>query len=162
MLEGQGDGLPVAQVDDRQRVLDFQYEAGLEAGNRAVGLENVEPVGRVHLVGQVDVCFRAAITVTLIVFLQPPRNGEVSCRLQAAVDGREDFVASGVGVHAQHFESLRTGHFGHVGGRDIGDGAVVISAVRLADGRLETRTIDIAELQHAAEHVVAPLHRPLR
>ena len=162
VLERQGDGLAVAQVDDRKRVLDLDDQSGFEPGNRTEWGQRLLPVRGGLPVCQVNLRFGSAESMPVVVFLEPGRNRTVGRRLEPAVDGRDHLVAALVSRHPEPLQRGRADHFRNVGRGNLGNRAMVEGPVGLGDGRVEFGPVDELQFEHSVEYVVAALQRALR
>ena len=104
----------------------------------------------------------SAKSVPLVVFFEAGGSRPVGRRLEAAVDGRDHFVAALVGRHAELFQCRDPHHLGDIRRRYLGDRTVVIRPVGFCDRGLELRTFDETQLEHPIEHIIAPFQRAFR
>ena len=92
-----------------------------------------------------------------VVLQQPLPERRVGGVLESAVDGRPDLVPGGVGVFPVGVLHARAHHFREVGRFDLDGESVDLRGDRRVARGVVLVPLDVAELQHAPEHVV-PAH----
>ncbi len=123
-------------------------------------------------IGDVNLSFGAAVALRAVVLLQVRAKRAVGIALIFRIDCRINVQTSGVGFLLEDVEHERSDEFGHVfrvqrsvhAGRraDLFRGDRQSGLDRLIDLMLILFVRDIAEISHAAEHVVAANLRALR
>ena len=104
----------------------------------------------------------SAVPVTGVILEQRLAQRRVRRALELAVEGRVDLVSGGVHVIPVRLFHVRTDHFRDVGRFDLDREPVDLRGDRRIAGGVVLVLRDVAELQHAPEHVVAAHDRLLR
>ena len=97
-----------------------------------------------------------------VIVQQPLAQRRVGGALEPAVEGRPDLVPGGVGVFPVRLLHVRAHHLRDVGRFDLDGESVHLRGHRRVAGGVVLGLVDVAELQHAPQHVVAAHHRLLR
>ena len=105
---------------------------------------------------------RPAVAVADVVLHQPLAQRRVGGVLEPAVDGRVDLVSRGVGIVTVCLFHVRPRHLRNVGRLHLDGEPVQRRAHRRVVGFVVLGLPDVAELEHAPEHVVAAHHRAFR
>ena len=110
---------------------------------------------RENLRVDVEGCDRAPITAATRELQQAVAHGIIGCRLQVGVERREHAEAGRVGVLPVTLQHFLAHHLGNVGCREFIGRPVEFRHQRIIHGLFVLRLVDIVEVQHAAEHVIA-------
>ena len=105
---------------------------------------------------------RLAESVAGVVLQQRLPQRRVGGALEPAVDGRPDLVPGGVGVFPVRPFHVRAHHFREVGRLDLDGESVDLRGHRRIARGVVLVLLDVAEFQHAPEHVVPAHDRLLR
>lgn len=125
-----------------------------------VALEHlVQRVGVTEL-RRVDPLERAAITVPALVFEDGAPGGGIGGLLQPAVEGRDDLVAGRESIRAVLTHHLGTHHLVHVRRVELDDRPVQPAGNGRVECGIVPGLVDLAEFEHAAEHVRPAVVRP--
>ena len=100
--------------------------------------------------------------MTRVVLQQPLAQRRVGGALEPAVEGRPDPVPAGVGVFPVRLLHVRAHHLRDVGRLDLDGESVDLRGHRRVAGGVVLVLLDVAELQHAPQHVVPAHDRLLR
>ena len=143
----------LAQVDRCRLVLHGGHQGGMQFSAFGVLLQQGIALRRFRHC--LDMAYGAAVTVAFRIRTQGPAQGRVGCGLGLAVDRGVNLEAAGIGLFAVAFDHLAAHHLGHVGRFDLDIGGVLLGGDRRLDCLGVFLGGDVAELQHASQHIVA-------
>ena len=103
-----------------------------------------------------------AVPVAGVVLQQRLAERRVGGVLEPTVDGRPDLVPGGVGVFPVRLLHVRAHHLRDVGRLDLDGESVHLRGHRCVARGVVLVLLDVAELQHAPQHVAPAHHRLLR